>query len=99
MDFSIKPSEALRRGRATYPPYVGRLFGEVEGVTRACALGAIWAGFGGEPRYMGDPTATEAYFEIYDTLEAHGVPMSVANFNDEGWSDEDIIAWLEDRGQ
>lgn len=95
MDFTIKPSEALRRGREKYPENAtGYLFERRGDAVAACALGAMWVGYGGEPIFIDDNY--RAYEGIYSTLNDNGVPtVEVFSKNDDGLSTEDIAAYLD----
>jgi len=95
----IKPSEALRLGRLQFPvPLRGRLFG-VDGDT-ACAYGAIMAGYGDlemAPVLGGGDEVDCPAWACRDLRLA--VEQVVVHLNDfHGWTDDQIVGWLEGIG-
>lgn len=99
----IKPSEAIRLGCLAFPV---QHFGGLAQGNRACAMGAMYAGYGDSPHSPGITSESEAGF--FQLKEAHlSCPecdlkdddIPVAHLNDDHrWSRERIADWLESIG-
>ena len=104
----IRPSEALRLGRLLYPlPLAGDL---TDGVHSACALGAIAAG--ANLIALSDRDTYANVIDRFPEMDTPGtcpercgaydgwfVRTLVWHLNDShDWSDDQIVAWLQERG-
>ena len=103
----IKPSEALRLGRLRFPVRVDGYWFDPDNKAAACALGAMHAGWFGNPTWDFDTWD----FDIYDNETMRRLnDLGIAEpeeeigcrFDNAEWDSEDgdaaVLAYLEERG-